>query len=742
MRFIDDPLNVLKSGRAKLWMLLVGVNQYHDKKLAPLSFAVSDCEGLAEALKEATQSFPNQEVIVHCPSATQTPALEAIRTSLQRIVKEANSQDTILFYFSGHGILEPFTKQPFLCLAQTQIDNLQNTGLGLQELLQQLKLCGDKQLVLLDACHSGSIAQLWGEARGEAAQTQLNPTHELAEVLQQCAAQSRSFCALLSCDEGQRSWEFPDLKHGVFTYYLMQGLQGKATDAKGIIEANSLYKYVYNQTQQYVDSRMRKLCLPDSHNYKQTPRVIMSMTGDLVLGLNPEVVDLIDDYEKNLLEYRGKFNKAIQKEYPLNQNTRQQLQRLQQQLGLREEDIISNEARIVAVYEPKLQQYKQEVNQIVYQQYPFSQDTRKHLRHLQENLGLKNEIVKVIEVQVIQVYEQKLKQYEQALTTAIHQHYPHNDDECKQLQQLQQNLELREEVVKLIEIQAIQVYEQKLKQYEQALTVAIHQHYPLNDKADKQLQQLQQNLGLNNEVTKFIGNQVTQVYKQKLQQYEKAFIKAVQAEYPLSEDKREFINNLWQVLNLSENHAIQVYEQKLQQCEQALTIAIHQHYPLIDKADKHLELQQKLGFRKEIIDVVTAQVTQAYEYKLKQYEQAFTIAIYQQYPLNNDNHKQLKQLQQSLKLRNEVINVITAQVTQVYESKLQQYEEAFTRSIYQQYPLSDEDIQQLQRLQESLGLRNEITKLISEQVTQVYEQKLKQYEEAFTRAIHQQYFHQ
>jgi len=334
MRFIDDPLNVLKSGRAKLWMLLVGVNQYHDKKLAPLSFAVSDCEGLAEALKEATQSFPNQEVIIHCPSATQTSALEAIRASLHRIVNEANSQDTILFYFSGHGILEPFTKQPFLCLAQTQIDNLQNTGLGLQELLQQLKLCGDKQLVLLDACHSGSIAQLWGEARGEAAQTQLNPTHELAEVLQQCAAQSRSFCALLSCDEGQRSWEFPDLKHGVFTYYLMQGLQGKATDAKGIIEANGLYKYVYNQTQQYVDSRMRKLCLPDSHNYKQTPRVIMSMTGDLVLGLNPEVVDLIDDYENNLLEYRGKFNKVIQKEYPLNQNTRQQLQRLQRSWDL------------------------------------------------------------------------------------------------------------------------------------------------------------------------------------------------------------------------------------------------------------------------------------------------------------------------------------------------------------------------------------------------------------------------
>ena len=688
MRFIDDPLNVLKSGRAKLWMLLVGVNQYDDKQLAPLNFAVSDCEGLAEALKEATQSFPNQEVIIHCPSATQTSSLEAIRTSLQRIVNEANSQDTVLFYFSGHGILEPITKQPFLCLAQTQTDNLQNTGLGLQELLQQLRLCGDKQLVLLDACHSGSIAELWGGARGEAVQTQLNPTHELAEVLQQYAAQSRSFCALLSCDEGQRSWEFPDLKHGVFTYYLMQGLQGEATDAKGIIEANGLYKYVYNQTQHYVDSRMRKLCLPDSHNYKQTPRVIMSMTGDLVLGLNPEAVDLIDDYERSLLEYRGKFNKAIQREYPLSQDTRQQLQRLQQQLGLREEDIIANEARIVAVYEPKLQQYKQEINQIIYQEYPFSQDTRQRLQQLQENLGLKTEIIKAIEAQFIQAYEQKIQQYQQALT------------------------------------------------------VAIHQHYPLNDDADKQLQKLQANLGLKNEITESIGKQVTQIYEQKLHQYEEALVRSVQYQYPLSEDKREFLENLWRVLNLSENHATQVYEQKIQQYQQVLTVAIHQHYPLSDDAYKQLYLPQELGIRKEIIDIITAQVTQAYECKLKQYEQALTVAIHQHYPFNNDIHKQLQQLRRSLKLRKEIIDIITAQVTQVYEQKLQQYEEAFNRAIHQQYPLSDEERQQLLKLQESLELRNEITKLISVQVTQVYEQKLKQYEEAFNRAIHQQYFRQ
>ena len=253
---------------------------------------------------------------------------------------------------------------------------------------------------------------------------------------------------------------------------------------------------------------------------------------------------------------------------------------------------------------------------------------------------------------------------------------------------------------------------------------------------------MQANLGLKNEITESIGKQVTQIYEQKLHQYEEALVRSVQYQYPLSEDKREFLENLWRVLNLSENHATQVYEQKIQQYQQVLTVAIHQHYPLSDDAYKQLYLPQELGIRKEIIDIITAQVTQAYECKLKQYEQALTVAIHQHYPFNNDIHKQLQQLRRSLKLRKEIIDIITAQVTQVYEQKLQQYEEAFNRAIHQQYPLSDEERQQLLKLQESLELRNEITKLISVQVTQVYEQKLKQYEEAFNRAIHQQYFRQ
>ncbi len=290
--------HALKTGEAKLWLLLIGVNKYQ-YQMPALRYSALDCQGLAEALAEATAGFPNKEVIIHHDFATQVAQLETVRTSLKQIVLEAKLQDTILFYFSGHGVLEPNTQQAVLCLADTQKDNLITTGLGLPELLQMLgNSSAHQQIIWLDACHSGGMT-LKG-ARGEAAL--LNPTLQLVEVLRQRAAQSKGFYALLSCDQAQQSWEFPELGHGVFTYYLMRGLRGEAADAQGVIDADGLYKYVYHQTLQYIDKTNQQLRLINQQKQTrgetnlyseyelQTPKRIVEGVGELILGLKPDNV--------------------------------------------------------------------------------------------------------------------------------------------------------------------------------------------------------------------------------------------------------------------------------------------------------------------------------------------------------------------------------------------------------------------------------------------------------------------
>ena len=302
----SDSSYTLKSGETKLWLLLVGVNDYEDIGLPSLRYPALDCQGLEESLSRATEGFPNKEIIVHHDFASKTPKLKNIRESLKKIVSQSLPNDSIMLYFSGHGMLEPNTQEAVLCFSDTDKSNLSNTGLRMQELVEMLsKSPAKQQLLCLDTCHSGDMALL-GSVAGSArdAETPLsNSTPQLMSVLRQRASQSKGFCALLSCDRGQKSWEFPELGHGVFTYYLMRGLSGEAADNSGFIDADGLYKYVYRQTVQYIDKlnhqvrliNQQKLQRGDSNLYPeyplQTPKRIVEGVGELVVGFKPKKVN-------------------------------------------------------------------------------------------------------------------------------------------------------------------------------------------------------------------------------------------------------------------------------------------------------------------------------------------------------------------------------------------------------------------------------------------------------------------
>jgi uncharacterized caspase-like protein len=315
--------SALETGVAKLWVVLIGVDRYLNVNLPSLRYAAVDCQGIGAALAAATKPFPDREFLIHHDLVTETPTLARVASSLHRVVTEAQVQDTVLLYFSGHGVVEPNTQQTVLCVRDTEREQLLSTGLPIQVVLELLGHCAaHSQLVWLDACHSGNL-NLIGSNRERAETARLNPTTQLLASLRQQAAQSRGFYALLSCDEGQQSWEFPDLGHGVFSYFLMRGLWGEAADAQGVIDADSLYRYVYRQTVQYIDRINQQLRLADRENRDfrwrtstslgtgslspgasqvsdqrgkmswcpeysaQTPKRIVSGVGEIILGLKP-----------------------------------------------------------------------------------------------------------------------------------------------------------------------------------------------------------------------------------------------------------------------------------------------------------------------------------------------------------------------------------------------------------------------------------------------------------------------
>ncbi|WP_218080240.1 nSTAND1 domain-containing NTPase [Anthocerotibacter panamensis] len=288
----------LESGEARLWCLLIGVNQYQTPELPSLKFCAADCEGLSDALQEATRSFPERTVFIHHDFTAGGATLRTVAQSLQEIIYAAQPQDTVLIYFSGHGVLHPVSQQAVLCLSDTYVEDLSTTGLGILELMGLLEQCrAYQQLVWLDACHSGGMTlRTSTEARVIAPSLTL-PTGPLVAALRQHAARSKGFHALLSCDQDQRSWAFPELGHGVFTYFLMRGLRGAAADERGMIAADGLYRYVYHETLHYIDRFNQQQRLINQQlrsrgevrpEYSlQTPKKIVELVGELVIGRAP-----------------------------------------------------------------------------------------------------------------------------------------------------------------------------------------------------------------------------------------------------------------------------------------------------------------------------------------------------------------------------------------------------------------------------------------------------------------------
>src|SRR5207249_3631323 len=111
---------------------------------------------------------------------------------------------------------------------------LDDTGLRLSriESLMDESKAGNR-LLLVDACRSNPFVGTRG-----------GPTTMAAEFME-ALGKAPGQALLMSCDNGQSSLEDPALGHGIFTYYLLAALKGRAPpDPKGLVRVNSVVDFV------------------------------------------------------------------------------------------------------------------------------------------------------------------------------------------------------------------------------------------------------------------------------------------------------------------------------------------------------------------------------------------------------------------------------------------------------------------------------------------------------------------
>lgn len=344
-------------------------------------------------------------------------------------------------------------------------------------------------------------------------------------------------------------------------------------------------------------------------------------------------------------------------------------------------------------FQQKLQQYQQVVLNILQTGNAIDDGTRQELQNLQQVLELRNEDTIPIEARVaayLKARKQNLKTYKEAFSEALRQEYPQSEATRLRLQQLRQQFELSDADVASIETQItaeVETYRRNLQQYEQAFVAATRQEYPLSEVKRNELRQQQLSLELTDvEIAPIEAKVTTQVetYQQKLQKYEEAFINATQRKHQPSEVTRTQLQQTWQTLGLSEIDAkkieapilaqIETYQVNLRLYEQEFSAAIEQQYPLSDaKCSELRQRQQLLGLGGEDVASIENLIIVSIEehlQKLQQYEQVFSASIRFECPISESTREELRRLQQVLEINHEEVNRIEAAVNDQLKSQV------------------------------------------------------------------------
>lgn len=274
----------------KTFVLLIGINKY-PPAISSLEYCVQDVEGLAESLKKS--GVPENHIVLMTDDAARIefrPSKTNIEHQIEAIAKRTRENDQLILAFSGHGATVAGSKH-YLCPNDTNFDDIE-TLISKDRIDDILERCSAKRkLFILDACRN-EVA-----VRGSRS---LGGVKSLADPLGN--KETQGFVTLASCSKGQRSWEDPNIGHGVFTYYVMKGLEGEADhnpingNQDGIITLQELYAYTMDNTRRHV----RKL-----RNVAQLPTRIGEMSGTFTLlkydRLKPLRDKIVPDYEAMLV---------------------------------------------------------------------------------------------------------------------------------------------------------------------------------------------------------------------------------------------------------------------------------------------------------------------------------------------------------------------------------------------------------------------------------------------------------
>lgn len=233
----------------EVWTVLIGISDYAEVK--DLQYAAADASAVARWLLDAGVEQDHIRLLLDREGAqdalgglaARRATLVNVREALGWLRRVAKPDDLVLIHFSGHGFQgadddgdERDGVDEFFVLWDTVDAAKEDTALRDDEFGDALdRIESQHVVVFFDGCYSGGLSRsLPSSAR---------PVADKQDLFSDFSVEGRLVFSASS--ESQDAFESDELKHGIFSYYLLEGLRGAAdATGDGRVTAWELYEYV------------------------------------------------------------------------------------------------------------------------------------------------------------------------------------------------------------------------------------------------------------------------------------------------------------------------------------------------------------------------------------------------------------------------------------------------------------------------------------------------------------------
>jgi len=254
--------------RKNVWAVVIGIDKY--QKNRHLKYAVKDARAFYDHLIRNNR-IPEENVTLLINQDAHFTRLRSILGT--HLKNKAGKEDMVIIYFAGHGASEKDVMSPdkdglekYILPYDADPRDLYASALPMNEVSRIFNRIRSERLIFIaDACYSGASGGRTVSLTGIRA--------NISDAFLDRIAGGKGRIILTASGANEVSGEDDKLKHGVFTYFLLEGLRGKAdTDKDGIITVDEVYRYVSRE-------------VPRATGQEQHPVKKGIVEGQLILGI-------------------------------------------------------------------------------------------------------------------------------------------------------------------------------------------------------------------------------------------------------------------------------------------------------------------------------------------------------------------------------------------------------------------------------------------------------------------------